>query len=292
MMPASQPSYPQQQLIMSAAPTVCALLGLPAPSGSEGAALQEVTAEMAPQKRAAIILLDALGISTWHSARERMPSFARLAEGQLLKLRSVLPCSTPVCFASIVTGARPEVHGVRQRTDEMKVESVFQVIRRAGKTSAVVGRRSSSTGLLLARYSDTAFVAVSNTDQEVEEKLLLAIEQEPAFIFIQLLDIDNAGHARGPASEESIGACERTDARMSRILSALSHNGYGAIVMADHGQHTVKEADGAIRGTHDGSTEEDMLVPLTWQVAAEPGGRRRAPALRGKARRQFMNNRG
>jgi predicted AlkP superfamily pyrophosphatase or phosphodiesterase len=244
-------------------------MGLPPPSGSEGSALEEVVAQMTPQKRVAIILLDALGISTWQFAADRMPNFTRLAEGKLLALRSVLPCSTPVCLASIITGASPEAHRVRERTDEIEVETVFALIRRAGMVSAVAGRRSSSTGLLLARYSDRAFLAPSNKDEEVEHKLLLCIEQEPAFVFVQLLDIDNAGHAHGPESEESLAACQRTDARMGRMLSAVSLRGYGSVIMADHGQHTVKGANGSVRGTHDGSTEEDMIVPLTWQPAGQ-----------------------
>ena len=57
-----------------------------------------------------------------------------------------------------------------------------------------------------------------------------------------------------------------TDARLQRLTEELTALGYGAIILADHSQHDAPAEGnpGHFHGTHDGSVEEDFLVPCTW----------------------------
>ena len=51
-----------------------------------------------------------------------------------LPLQTVMPSVTPVCFATMYTGAQPEVHGIQSYTKPVvKTDSVFDVLIRNGK---------------------------------------------------------------------------------------------------------------------------------------------------------------
>ena len=65
---------------------------------------------------------------------------------------------------------------------------------------------------------------------------------------MQLLDVDNAGHAHGPLSPRGIAAAKRADGRLREMAVKAQGEGYGVLVLADHGQHTVLRDDGSEGG--------------------------------------------
>ena len=77
---------------------------------------------------------------------------------------------------------------------------------------------------------------------------------------MQLLDIDDTGHKFGLAGEEIRKAASDIDRHLGELLPVLAEGGYGLIMLADHGAHQKGE-----RATHDGSTEDDLVVPLVWR---------------------------
>jgi predicted AlkP superfamily pyrophosphatase or phosphodiesterase len=256
--------------LTSIAPTISQVMGLRPPRQAESPPIAEAAAGLEGAGRLALIILDAFGLATWQAHREAAPAFAALANEALLTLRSVLPCKTPVCFATIATGAEPEVHSVRKRQDEMKAETVFHVLREQKRTSAVAGRDASSARIVLSRFADFARVAASNTDAEVLDLALdVVATKTPDFLLVQFLDIDNAGHRAGPGSPESRQAVADTDRRLASLLDALTHHGYALLVTADHGQHDRRQEDGTVGGEHDASVPADLRVPLTWRGAEE-----------------------
>ncbi len=262
-----QPDYS----LTAVAPTIAAAFGLPAPKEAVSPPIDTVCASLGRCERVALIVLDAFGVALWEHARRLTPHFNGLAEQHLLRLESVSPPVTPVCFATLASGAAPQVHQLRDRRDELRAQTVFQVLREAGLTSAVVGQDRSSARLVWSRFADYARVAGSNTDDELLDLCLRVVEQRnPNLLATQLLDIDDAGHAHGPFSARTVEAIGLTDARLARLCSFLGGRGYAVLVTADHGQHDrgPDPTTGAKKGTHNGSTWQDFLVPLTWQVQA------------------------
>jgi len=81
---------------------------------------------------------------------------------------------------------------------------------------------------------------------------------------VQLLDVDNAGHAHGPLSPLGIAASERADRHLREIAVKAHEEDYGILVLADHGQHTVLNEDGSEAGTHGTYSDKDVYVPLVW----------------------------
>lgn len=85
-------------------------------------------------------------------------------------------------------------------------------------------------------------------------------------LWVQLLDVDDAGHKYGPHSQESIEAVRRADSNLKRILEAASNQDYSVIVLADHGQHVDLNIK---RGTHGTDIDEDLEVPLFWATSSQ-----------------------
>ena len=248
----------------SLAPTVCGVLGVRPPGSAEAPPFLEVVDSMGEMERLAVVVIDAFGVSTWTAARLETPTFNALANRHLLHLRSVMPTITPVNFATMLTGAGPDVHLIRDRTEQLRLETVFDVLRENGATSATAARALSSLGILISPFADHPGIAESNTDEEVTALALEALGKGVSLLWVQLLDVDNAGHAHGPLSPLGIAAAERADRHLREIAVKAYEEDYGVLVLADHGQHTVLNEDGSEGGTHGTYSDDDVYVPLVW----------------------------
>jgi predicted AlkP superfamily pyrophosphatase or phosphodiesterase len=247
--------------MVSIAPTVSALLNIRRPAQSAGAVVSEIVNDMGHQDRIAVVVLDAFGVATWKRYEELTPNFNLIATQHLLHVRSVLPPKTPVNFATIVTGAPSDVHKIRDRAEPLTVETIFHVLSDVSMKSAAVGRTSSTVGILLSKFADYKGIAASNLDEEVLQLAVKIVKEEsPEFILIQFLDIDDTGHKFGLLGDEIRAAASDIDRHLGELLSYLAEGSYGLIVLADHGAHQAGE-----KATHDGSSEDDLVVPLAWR---------------------------
>jgi len=181
-----------------------------------------------------------------------------------------MPTITPVNFAIMLTGASPLNHVITNREQPLALETVFHVLRGEGMASATAARAVRSLGILISPHADRPGIAASNTDDEVTMIAFKALEDETNLLWVQLLDVDDAGHAHGPLSQEGRDAASITDSNLSKILVSAHRRGYSAVVLADHGQHTV-EKDGTVQGTHGSDMPQDVVVPLAWANNNELG---------------------
>ena len=252
-------------------PTVCGALGVRAPSSAETGPLEEVVGTMGVVDRLAVVVIDTFGASTWTAARLEVPTFNALANRHLLHLRSVMPTITPVNFATMLTGASPDAHRIRDRTERLALETIFDVLRERGRVSATAARAVSSLGILILPSADRPGLAESNTDREVSSLAVQMLEGRADLLWVQLLDVDNAGHLHGPLSSESAAAAHRADGHLREIAEGAYRGGYALMALADHGQHMVVRDDGSVGGTHGTDLEEDLYVPFVWCTARELG---------------------
>jgi len=249
----------------SVAPTVSAILNVPAPAQASGPAIPEIASDLANCERVAVLATDALGASAFARWREEMPFLNSLYVRRSLLIRSVMPTITPVNFATMVSGAVPSVHGVKAREDDFQCETLFDVLRAHGGRSAGIGRTGYTGAELLARYADIEGRGAKEDKDVAVETLTLGIAREkvPTFLIAQLGITDDIFHQFGPSSLEVVPTLRETDDRVGRMVKALSETGYGIILLADHGQHDVQKEDKA-GGTHGTDSDEDSLVPCTW----------------------------
>lgn len=80
------------------APTVAAVLGLPAPAQALAAPLAQVVEDLAGATRVAVLAPDALGLHPFTLWRHEMPFLDGLHRARSLVMRGVMPTITPVNF--------------------------------------------------------------------------------------------------------------------------------------------------------------------------------------------------
>lgn len=249
----------------SLAPSLAAVLDVRPPASARDQPIPELMADLRGAPRLAVLGVDALGRAQYDYWRERMPFLSGMLGERCAWLRSTLPSKTPVNFGCMVTGAPVVVHGAMERTRDFLCETLFDVLRAAGRTSAAIGRRNWSADALLGRYADLSARGEAATDGEVERIVAAAIDGDmPDFLITQFTETDETFHAFGPYAPDAGVAVAHADAWLARHVNRLRRSGYGIVITADHGQHEVTDEAGVVRGKHGTASDEDCIVPLTW----------------------------
>ena len=250
------PIYP----LTNVAPTIAAILDIPAPARSTGEPLEEVVGDLGGCERVAVLAPDALGMHPWGLWKEKLPYLTSLMNRRHVVLRAVMPTITPVNFATMVTGGDQSVHGIHTKSDDFQCETIFEGLEANGMRGAAIGQDGCSMADLIGRWAQISMIASRYDDDMIVEMLLeAAADKTPEFIITQLVTTDDIFHEFMPSSPEVVPYLIETDARLNRLAEPLIELGYGIIILADHGQH-----DGDGRGTHGTDADEDALVPCTW----------------------------
>ncbi|TMC25626.1 MAG: hypothetical protein E6J32_13300 [Chloroflexi bacterium] len=171
-----------------------------------------------------------------------------------------LPSSTDPGFCSLLTGCRPEKHGVRTTAwrfarlpqwagaEIPRVPTIFEACRAAGlRTAAAVG---DDRGLLCTDAADlrwppdgviplgTALDAHGYpTNAAVLPHLLGAVrDARNQFVFGHLNEADTVGHDHGPQSDAARSCYAATDAAVGEILDAAADRWPDTVVVivSDH----------------------------------------------------------
>ncbi len=264
---ATLPTHGMQAL----APTVAAILGVPAPKQAEASPIDSIVNDLRGSKRVAILGIDAFGAATWARMRDKTPYLNSLALGNnQAQLRSVLPSVTCVNFGCMITGGSQKTSGITTFDSKLACEDLCSVLRANGKKSGGFGRKGYTGSRLLGRYADFS-VADKTNDLDLMAGLMEVVEeQKPEFVIVQYGKTDDVFHAHGPFSAEAGEACAEADAWLEKLVPWLRARGYAIIITADHGQHEVARANGTTSGVHGSASDLDCLVPLVWLRSADP----------------------
>lgn len=256
----------EEYSMMDLAPTVSAVLGLPAPAQAQGLPIKAIVADLAGRRRVAVLALDAFGQFAWTLWRGEMPYLSALHAERSLTLRAVLPSITPVNFATMVTGTDLAGHGVHAFSADFQCETLFNLVRASGGRSAGIGLNGYTGSELLGRHADIWGNAGDGSDDAVADKIIAIVDSAaPTFLIAQLGRVDDTFHQYGPSSPSVVPMLQATDARLRRLVERLSWAGYGIVILADHGQHDLAEpTPSGLRGMHGSDSPEDCLVPCTW----------------------------
>ncbi len=249
------------------APTVSRILGINVPSQAKEEPIMQIIDDLSNIKGVAVLAIDALGYKAYEKFKHLMPCMTSIIShsGNFAYLKSILPSITPVNFACMVTGVEADVHGIGARNDNFICEHLFDILRENGKKSAGLGRKGYTGNELLGRYGDYSTKGCATNDDEVETIFMKIVKDKmPEFIIVQYGLVDDISHAFGPYSRQAGEAIAKSDGWLSRCITELRKHEYGIIILADHGQHEFKKADGTVGGTHGEDISEDCIVPLTW----------------------------
>lgn len=177
-----------------------------------------------------------------------------------IPLGSVMPSVTPVCFASMYSGAMPDVHGIQSYTKPvLTVDTLFDALIRAGKKPVIVCTEGDSISrIFLERDMDYFFYP---THEECNKKALELLEEDHYdLIVVYNGNYDTVMHRYAPESREALAELERNSADFARLYDAAKEawTGYDCMIAycPDHGCH---EIDGGL-GSHGLDMPEDMNV--------------------------------
>jgi hypothetical protein len=190
----------------------------------------------------------------------RLPK-TRALLGSPRVVSAVYPPVTPVCFASMFTGAPPRAHGiVRYSKPVLACETVFDTLAEAGRRVAIVSvARQSMDRIFRKRPID--YFSERYDPQVVSRALALIAADRHDVIVAYNQAYDDADHATHPTSARALRALALYDASAARLVAACGRHWSAHprlfVWATDHGCHVE---DG--RGTHGRRIPQDMRVPL------------------------------
>lgn len=254
--------------IASVTPTLCRLFRVdpPAVCSEKPIGLHLEHAALPLVTRALVFVADAIGT---HLVKSDEDAFAPVIVHAPLRIevRSVMPSITPVCMASMFTGAPPEVHG--NRTKDRRVlscDTIFDAFARAGRKVAVATVRDSSIDLIFRNRPMDVFAEAY--DPEVAERTHELLEQnEHDLILVYQQEYDDRMHATTPRSPEALRALHRHIEDFAALASAARARWAGSVhavaFLSDHGVHLDPKTG---RGDHGSDLPEDLEVTHFWGI--------------------------
>ena len=229
-------------------------------------------------KRVIVVVIDGCRLDRFREA-EKPYLEKMMASGTVYEsVETTYPARTVVCFSSMLTGAAPERDGITSNLVlklGLKVESVFDVLRRHGKVGRLVG----IAHLIDAFGDDVASVTSVAHNDKIDQNLLAAGKRElerhdPDLLVLQLLAVDQNGHTRGTYYPEYVERIEITDGLIEEFMGWCEKRGYlrntAVILMADHGQ-------GRGIGAHGHLSEGERFVPFAMWGSGISEGRVESP---------------
>jgi hypothetical protein len=235
---------------------------------------QEINRGEPLARRVIVVVIDGCRLDRFHEANK--PYLERMIAGgtRYESVETTYPARTVVCFSSMFTGAAPDSHGITSNLVlklGLKVESLFDVLRRHDKKGRLVG----IAHLIDAFGDDVSSVSSVAHNDKIDQNLIAAAKREleehdPELLILQLLAVDQNGHTRGTYYPEYVERVEITDGLIEEFMGWCAENGYldentSVILMADHGQ-------GRGIGAHGHLSEGERYVPFAmWGSGVEEG---------------------
>jgi hypothetical protein len=260
--------------IASVTPTVCDLFGIQPPGICNHPPLGSVRAAFSgnlsgPLERCLIYCPDALGDHLWSRFPEQRSAIDRQCPHRV-SLHAAFPPKTPVCFASVFTGASPEVHGIRRyEKPTLACETLFDVLVRAGRRVAIVAVQDSSIDLLF-RNRPIDYFSESYDQAATTRALKLIAQDNHDLIVVYHQEYDDQVHQTQPFSASCIQAMQNHVGSVQTLIAAATDSWrkrrWAAVVAPDHGAHVDPDTQ---RGDHGADIVEDMAVSH-WYLVRSP----------------------
>lgn len=173
---------------------------------------------------------------------------------------TAFPPKTPVCFATMYTGAQPAVHGItRYEKPVLRVDTLFDALPDSGKKVAMVAVANQSIPRIFAERNIDYYLM--KYDQEVIEKALELIKEDKYDVIeVYNQEYDDKMHRSWPTSRIAVNALVHYNASFGRLMEAVERNwtGHDTFVAfsTDHGVH--KPLFGL--GAHGKNIPKDMNI--------------------------------
>jgi len=250
--------------IASLTPTLCSLLGIRVPDICTEPPIQEVIDHISngqSPRRALIYAPDAIGAIQ----RATYPNiFTPLYLDMLnIPVESMRPPKTPVCYASIFTGAMPGGHGIKTPVRHLlECETLFDVLLEAGLSVGVSPVSGSSVDILFRERAMTYRPGEDDDTTNLHAHgLMTEATNDVVVVYNQRYDdLVHAGKPFGNIAEEAMRGHVTTFMELIESARRSWDCPFVAIFAPDHGAHVTDEGG----GDHGLDIPEDMEVIHTY----------------------------
>lgn len=267
-------SFRQGRLVTVLAAIACAAGLASGAVAQSGGSVEEALGESSIAPLAShVIIIGVDGLSSDGVMNAAAPTLRdMMANGSwTMHARGVLPTSSAANWASIITSAGPEQHGVTSndwRVDQFNIPtsvtgsggyfpSIFQVLTDQ-HPGWEVGSVYNWDGF--ANLYDRRFVDYDVHGQDEFETTDLAVAyikaKRPEFLFVHLDQVDHALHGHGHGTPEYYRAVTTADAQIAQIRQATVDAG-----IADDTVIVVTSDHGGVGKGHGGETLAELEVP-------------------------------
>ncbi len=247
-----------------------------------GASFAE-TAAAAPKARH-VIIIGVDGMSPDGIARAETPTLDEMMKhgSWSMHARGVLPTTSGANWASIISGAGPEQHGVTSndwRVGEFNFPtsvtgsggffpSIFQLITEQ-HPEWEVGSIYNWDGF--GRLYDHRFLDHDAHGEDEDQTAALAADyiraKRPNFLFVHLDHVDHAGHAYGHGTAKYYASVAKADALIAKIRQATVDAG-----IADETVILITSDHGGVGKGHGGETLAELEIPwIAYGKGIKPG---------------------
>lgn len=220
-----------------------------------------------------VILIGCDGFGAYAFEKANIPNIKKLAnEGSTtLEMRTVLPSSSAVNWASILMGAGPTFHGYTEwgsQTPEIpsvvtskygKFPSIYTLLKeqKPDKKTALIYSWGGIEHLVEKDIISIVVPTKGNEDLSADTTADIILREKPTFTFVHFDEPDHTGHTIGHNTPEYYATLEIVDQRIGRIIDAVNAAGMAnetvIILLSDHG---------GIEKGHGGKTLEEVQVPF------------------------------
>jgi len=230
--------------------------------------------QTAPQGIEHVIVIGIDGLSSNGLREAATPTIDKLiAQGSVVwDARTVLPSVSSPNWASMITGAGPEQHGVTSNeweVDSVRLQpvvqnesgrfpSIFDVVH-AQRPGAEIASVYDWDGF--GRLYDKASVSYDahfkSADATAAAFSQYIVEKKPVFAMIQLDHVDHAGHEYGHMTPEYLASIAHADALVAGILDGIAQAG-----IADQTLVILSSDHGGIGKGHGGENIAEVTIPI------------------------------
>ncbi|MDX2495356.1 MAG: hypothetical protein QNK27_10375 [Desulfuromusa sp.] len=256
---------PNLQCITAIAPTICKLMGIAPPALSDKRFLGEVVEAakrdgIATVEKCLVYAPDAVGLQMYQDFRSLFDVVLRHAP-IAVPLCAVIPPITPVCFASMFTGAQPRDHGLQKKGKPvLTCDTLFDALIRAGKRVAIVSVKEQSMDLIFRKRKIHYFSEPD--DQAVTHRTIEIIKSDNYdFIVAYHCEYDDILHEKTHYCTEAIQALRNDIAAFTQLADTMDviwqRNNRAIVFAPDHGAHIDPESG---KGTHGINIPQDMHI--------------------------------
>ena len=229
-----------------------------------------LNAQKAKVKHVVLIGLD--GLAAYALPKAEMPQLKNIMSNGSwsLKVRTVLPSSSGVNWASMIMGAGPTLHGYTEWNSAVPeipsaylnagnmFPSIFSILKeqKPQAKTAVIYSWEGINPLVQKSTADIRINGNGNDNFCVDTAITVIKTQKPVFTFIHLNEPDGVGHNIGHHTKEYFDQLKTVDIWIGKIAAAVKDAGIEKetviIISSDHG---------GINKGHGGKTLDEVNIP-------------------------------